>query len=198
MFERERTCYPLFYPSATIFLMNNYSDANYLSCFHYQMEAGVVLGERYLEAEAISPTGNNCYSARNSLCNRRGIDLGAAIIQPGPSQEISRDIARQTKNIEQAFNLRSLGLINSQGYTINSTFKNYVMSDSTLIKLQRPQPMYERNFLVMYIQLQEEIITTSLYAQGKTTDTQILTMISEIIKFLTVEVNRAIELLNGY
>lgn len=204
--ECTRTFCPLFSPSSTVYLMQNYSDQIFLSCLYYQMDAGIFLSERYLSSTSTnnvvcSGASVRCFDpnglsiSRTSRCTPRSNTLGFSC---NNSYTESRRIARQTVEIQNIFRTRIMGILSSLSLTLDTNLKNYVMSDVTLTKMSRPHELYERNFLTMYVSIQEETQANCTYSSQQTTQSQIQSLITDINTFLATEINKSIDILNGY
>lgn len=162
------TCYPLFFPSSIIKLIQDYSDRSYLSLLYYQLEAGISLSQK-----------------------EEGFREGISLNNPLPCKRLGGEIIQLLERLL----IRTKEVLHSLSLELDREKKNLVMSDCTLIKLQRPQVMYKRNYLVMLINLEEEVIACSLLGK-KSSSHEVETLAHEVENSLSSLVERCIDILN--
>lgn len=186
------TCYPLFYPSALIKLFKTYSEQLYLSLLYYQLEATISLSQRNIEFY-------NSPSARceqnNPWTRPRGVYLEEPSLCYERRERVRNSFTEEVVRIGERLREETLETLKSLSLSLDIEVKNIVMSDCTLIKLQRPQAMYERNYLVMLASLQEQIIASSLFAKERSSS--LLSLIESVQRSLVPLVDRIIERLNS-
>lgn len=192
-FGVQRTYYPLTFPSSIIYLMQNYSDRDYLSLLYYAVEAEISLSQRYLCSSNTSALFSGACVGNNAVC-LTSMNAVASSFCSGTNVSL---IARNTIQSQSNLLTQISNLLNTLSLTLNTMVKNYVMSDCTLIKAFRSEEICTRNYLIMLVSIQEIGIALSVYAGQTSTNTNVQSFSSTVVTSLSTLVQTNIDILNS-
>jgi len=165
--------------------MLNYTDKLFLSILYYKLEAGFVLSQR---AKEFTPRGGD------SFIKPYGIYMDEFRVQlRSRDNKLVDEIIRLHRELIK----RTLETLSLLSLEVDQEAKVIVMSDCTLTKLERPRELFERNYFVMLISLEEEILTSVIFSLDKTTSIEIQTLNKQVQKDLIAITQSCIDTLNS-